>query len=437
MNLPAAATASANTACTPDDGSRLAPRPGTVDDTGLGERLLGELLVRHLHAGGTQNVAALAARTSLCGPVLHELLTGLRRDGRVQVNAVRGGDGALNYALTERGRVSALDSLQRDGYTGPAPVPLEAWTRIVRAQSVRHLRVTRERVHFAFADTVVDPDTLDRLGPAVGSGRALFVHGPPGTGKTYLTQRLSRLFDDTVLVPHAIAVDECIVQVLDPALHHITAPNAPDPMLNRGHDPRYVRCRRPVVITGGELSADMLEVHHDPVQRLHRAPLHLMASNGLLILDDLGRQRVAPQQVLNRWIGPMEEGHDHLLLANGAHFTVPFDLVLVFSTNLAPAELADDAFLRRIGHKIGFGPLSEPAYEAIWDRTCAELGVADDDALCRHAIDALHTAHGVPLLPCHPRDLIAMVADRARYLDEAPRLTREALRTAWDSYFVQ
>jgi hypothetical protein len=208
-------------------------------------------------------------------------------------------------------------------------------------------------------------------------------------------------------------------------------------LLDDGFDPRFVLCRRPLVITGGELSPDMLEVQFDSGTRQYRAPLQLKATNGLFILDDLGRQRVPPQTVLNRWIVPMEESRDYLSLATGQHFSVPFDLVLVFSTNLVPEDLADDAFLRRIGYKIQFEPLSPPQYHAIWQQVCEQQGVPYDAAICQNLIDTLHVPECTPLLPCHPRDLITMALEHAAYVGLKNELRSESLAWAWHNYFVK
>jgi hypothetical protein len=277
---------------------------------------------------------------------------------------------------------------------------------------------------------------LDRLGPAMNSGKAIFVYGAPGTGKTFITQRLARLFDDTCLIPHAIAIGETVVRVFDPSAHRQFQDNSPVVMLNRGHDPRYVLCTRPLVITGGELTTDMLEVQFDPATRQYRAPLQVKANGGMLILDDLGRQRVPPTSVLNRWIMPMEEGVDYLSMSTGQHFRTPFDVILVFSTNMKPKELVDDAFLRRIGYKIGFQALDSQQYHLIWQRVCEVRGVRYDAALCQFMIDSLYLPSRTALLPCHPRDLIGMALDRCTYLDDRSGLSISALRWAWDNYFI-
>jgi predicted ATPase with chaperone activity len=342
----------------------------------------------------------------------------------------------LRYALTERGRSSAQDALARNGYMGAAPLPLETYSQVVREQSVHERLVTRDLMRAAFTDVVLDNEMLDRLGPALNSGKAIFVYGEPGTGKTYITQRLSRLVGDTVLVPYAIALGDTIIQVFDPAVHVPLAVPAAGVRLDDGYDPRFVLCRRPLVVTGGELVPEMLEVQLDPATRQYRAPLQLKATNGLLIIDDLGRQRVPPRTVLNRWIVPMEEGRDYLTLTTGQHFTVLFDLILIFCTNLSPADLADEAFLRRIGYKIQFEPLPPDRYHEIWKQVCEQHGVAYDSSVCQGVIDHLHRPAKIPLLPCHPRDLIDMALDHAAYLGAGDVLEPHALEWAWKNYFV-
>lgn len=419
------------------DLARVAPRPRTIQDTGLRFNLICDLLEKYLYDAGILTLSALSARSALAGPILEEALAFLRREGRIEVRGPSPDEAQLRYALTERGRISAQGSLTRSGYLGRAPVPLEAYSQVVREQSVRDRLVTRELMRAAFADVVLDAGMLDRLGPALNSGKAIFVYGDAGTGKTYITQRLSRLVGDAVLVPHAIAVDETIIQIFDPTVHVPLAAPASGVLLSDGHDPRFVLCRRPLVITGGELIPEMLEVQFDLNTRQFRAPLQLKATNGMLIIDDLGRQRIAPQVVLNRWIVPMEEGRDYLTLPTGQHFAALFDLILVFSTNLKPADLADEAFLRRIGYKIQFVALTPDRYHQIWRQVCEEHGVAYDPALCQKVIEHLHRPSGVPLLPCHPRDLIDMALDHAAYLGMTIELHPDALEWAWKNYFVQ
>lgn len=413
-----------------------APRPKTVAETGLSLTLLTELVAKHLYESGVLTLGTMIKRAALAGPILEEILNFLRREGHVEVRARIADDNGLRFGLTERGRASAQTAMERSGYVGPAPVPLPVYTEVARTQTVRDRLVRRERMHEAFADIVLDRKILDRLGPAMNSGKALFVYGAAGTGKTYITQRLIRLLDDAALVPHALAVGDAVIQLFDPALHIPLQPAEPALLLDDGYDPRFVLCRRPLVMTGGELTTDMLEVQFDPATRRYQAPLQLKATNGMFILDDLGRQRMSPHAVLNRWIVPMEEGADYLRLQSGQHFSVLFDLVLVFSTNLDPSDLADDAFLRRIGYKIEFTSLTIDQYHDIWKQVCGLHAVDYDPAVCQLVIDKLHIPSRTPLMPCHPRDLIDMALDHAAYLGEADELSIDSLRWAWQNYFL-
>jgi len=414
----------------------MARRPRKAADTGLSLSFLSELLEKHLYEAGVLTLPLLGQRTALAGPILEEVLSFLRKEGRVEVRAQTSEGNGLRYALTERGRASAQAGLARSGYVGPAPVPLDTYTEIARAQSVRDRLITRSQMHTSFADVVLDSEMLDRLGPALNSGKAIFVYGDAGTGKSYITQRLMRLLGDAALIPHAIAVGEVVIQIFDPAVHIPVEKPALCVLLDDGYDPRFVLCRRPLVLTGGELVPEMLEVQFDPATRQYRAPLQLKATNGMFILDDLGRQRVAPQAILNRWIVPMEEGRDYLSLPGGQHFSILFDVLLVFSTNIQPAELADDAFLRRIGYKIRFETLAVGHYHEIWKQVCEQHGVRYDPAICQSVIDNLHTPSHTPLLPCHPRDLIDMALDHAAYFGTADDLRYDSLTWAWQNYFI-
>ncbi len=415
----------------------VAPRPVTLADTGLPATLLCDLLEKHLFEGGVLTLGALSRRMGMAGSLIEELLNFMRQEGRTEVRPRSIEEQGLRFGLTERGRQSAMDSLARSGYIGPAPVPLDQYLLVSSKQTVRNRKVTRAQIEQLFAEVVVPPGMLERLGPSMNSGKAIFVYGHAGTGKTYLTQKLTGLFGDEVLIPHAIAVGDTIIQVFDASLHKAIGPGEPGLMLSDGHDPRYVACRRPVVITGGELGPEMLEIQYDAATRQYRAPLQLKATNGVFILDDLGRQRVAPEIVLNRWIVPMEEGRDYLSLGTGQHFSVLFDLVLIFSTNLDPLQLADEAFLRRIGYKLRFDPLEPLQYMEIWGQVCALNGVAHDPELSDYMIKEFHSRFSVPLLPCHPRDLIGIALDRAAYMGEEAGLSRDSLRWAWENYFVR
>ncbi len=423
---------------TVDEFARLAPRPKSIADTGLSQPFLADLLSKHLLTAGVLSLNLITKRMGLPARLLEDILHFMRQEARVEVLPVDIETGALRYGLTDRGRALAANAFAIGGYAGPAPVPLAEYVEIVKSQTVHDHNVTGHDVRQAFSDVVVSDDLLDRIGPSLNSGRAIFIYGPAGTGKTYLTSRMARVFSSSVLIPHAISINETVVSIFDPVIHKaITRETRSSLAIEDNVDERYVVCERPAIVVGGELTEDMLEIQFDPNNREYRAPLQLKANNGLFIIDDMGRQRVAPQTVFNRWILPLEEKRDYLSLGSGRHFSVPFDLVLVFSTNMKPADLADEAFLRRIGYKIRFPHLEPHQYEEIWRDQCLENGIPFDPSVVDYVINGLHKQHRVPLLPCHPRDLLGLSMDRAIYTNQPRELTPEVLDWAWENYFAR
>lgn len=417
----------------------LAPRPGTLAATGLSTDFLADLASKILLRSGVLSVSALADRLGLAGGVLVEVLAHLRREARVELRPTGKTEAELFYTLTDRGRNLALDALLRDGYVGRAPVTLEDYSRMVTTQAARDRRVNRAVMQQALKGAIVSDALRDQLGTALRSRRALFLYGPAGTGKTYLAGRLRHALPGEILMPHAVVCNGLTLRIFDSAVHHevdLSKNHAPL-KLKEGFDQRYVCCQRPVIHVGGELEASMLDVELRAATRELVAPLQLKANNGLLVIDDLGRQRSTPEQILNRWIVPMEDRIDHFSIGGGAYFSVPFDVVLVFSTNLEPANLTDDALRRRLGYKIPFGPITPAAYRQIWEQTCTTLRLPFDPELVDYAIEELHGRRGVELLPVHPRDLLNMVVDRLRYEERDLVLNRDLLVGAWDSNFFR
>lgn len=422
-----------------DPFAMLTPMPVTLAQTEVPVNVLRDLLLKHLFLESVASIRRLAQRLHLAGSVVEELTTLLRDDALLELSREINGDGTLAFRLSERGRRQALDALARSGYVGPAPISLQLYRRVVEYFSTAQLAVTRARVQKHFSGFVLEPSLLDQLGAAFNARRAVFVYGGAGTGKTYTLAHMGRLFHDICLVPHALVVKDAIVQVFDPQLHKPLGETAPARTLRfaDGHDLRFVPCVRPIVVTGGELTADLLEVQFDARTQMHQAPLQLKANNGLFFIDDIGRQSIAPQAIFNRWIIPMEERRDFLTLANGEHFEVPFDVQLVFSSNINPLDLADEASLRRIGFKIHFAPIAPQAYGEIWRQELARRELPFDAAVLDHVLKNLHGKTGVAPLPCHPRDLIGTALTRLIYLDEQRVLTVELMDWAWQSYFVQ
>jgi predicted ATPase with chaperone activity len=417
----------------------LAPRPSTLATTGLSPELLADLASKLLLRSGVLSLSVLVSRLTIAGSILMEVLALLRREARIEVRPGGSSEAELSYTLTDRGRELALHALHRDGYIGPAPVPLEDYARVVKAQAAHERRVNRMVMQHALKDLVVGDELRDRLGAALRSGRALFLYGPAGTGKTLLASRLRRALPGEILIPHAVVVNGTMLRLYDPSAHEeVDLSGVHSPLLlSAGFDRRYVCCQRPVIHVGGELEASMLDVELREATRELVTPLQLKANNGLLVIDDLGRQRSTTEQILNRWIVPMEERTDHFSIGGGAYFSVPFDVVLVFSTNLKPETLTDDALRRRLGYKIAFGPITSAAYRQIWEQTCVALKLPFDRDLVDYVIEELHRRRGVELMPVHPRDLLNMVVDRLRYEERELTLDRDLLMWAWDSNFFQ
>lgn len=418
--------------------TQLAPRCASVGATGLTPELLADLLLKHLLHTGPLTSAVLAERLGLPGPVVEHILQFLRQEGRLHLQTNGSFDNGPRLALTERGRQHATDALQRCGYVGPAPVPLDTYVRAVHAQAIPRNSLTRESTRQSFRSIVMAADLCDRIGVAMGSGRAIFIYGTAGAGKTYIASRLIGAMPGEVLVPHAIEVNNKIIRVFDPSVHEqleLLEGNR-RVLLAQGFDGRFALCARPLIIVGGDLSLDMLDVQFNAAAREYNAPLQMKANNGLLVIDDLGRQRFLPQRLFDRWIVPLEHRVDYLTVGTDARFQTPCNAIVVFSTNLEPGDLTDDAVLRRLAYKIKLGPLAIDLYMRIWVAVCDEMKVTFDKDLLNYALTELYPASGCPLLACHPRDLIGMALDKAGYDQRGGRFTAEDLRWAWDIYFL-
>lgn len=418
-----------------------APVPITLQQTRLSSQLLKDLALKHIFDRSVVSIRDLCESMSLSGPVVEQIIQLLRDEALVELSSAGQYQDELAYRLTDRGRFEARDALSRSGYSGPAPVALEDYINVTEKYSIRKHRITQEQVHKLFTDFVIEAELQDQLGAALNSHRAIFLYGPPGTGKTYTISKLCELYGDSCLIPHAIASGDAIVQVYDPQIHKpLPEPDHRDiPSLRyaEGFDSRYVPCHRPLVVVGGELTLDQLEINYQPETRLYQAPLQLKANNGIFLIDDMGRQAVPPKAIFNRWIVPMEDRRDFLTLNTGQHFEVPFDVQLIFSSNINPYKLADDAFLRRIGFKIMFDHIDDSAYIRIWKQELEKRGLSFDSDIVDYLINTLHKQHNVQLAPCHPRDIINTALSRINYLSSTPELTETLLDWAWNNYFVR
>ncbi len=412
--------------------------PRSIEDTGISFLFLIDLLLKIMFFGGQLKLKDLSARSKLPPAVIDPLLAFMRTEHLCEVPRRGEADVDIAYALTELGRLRAEDALKKSQYVGPAPVSHASYVAQVEAQSVHRMGITREVLAQAFDGVVVNASTLHIFGAALNSGRAIFVHGPSGGGKTFIAEKLVGVLRGHVYVPHAILVDSEVIQILDPLVHKpvenaLTKVVTLDRM--EAHDTRWVLCHRPVVLTGGELTLAMLDLDFDRTTRFYNAPPQVKANNGLFIVDDLGRQLVPPRDLMNRWIVPLDRRMDYLALHTGNKFPVPFDVIVIFSSNLRPADLADDAFMRRLGYKIHVGPLDQAQYGEVVRQACKRYGVLFSDASLQFLIHECHEREGRPLLACIPWDIIGQVRDLALYEGAEPAMTAKTLRWAWANYF--
>ena len=419
--------------------AELPSAPRQPKDAGLPLLLLNELLLKVMHQHGLQHLNELAQHLKLGPSLLEELFVQLRKEALVEVRLRGALDGDVVYELTSAGRSRAADALSRNLYSGPAPVPIAAYTERVLAQSVAGMSVTKQRLERVLADVAMRPELRDQLGAAMNSQRAVMLYGPPGAGKTYLCEQMARMLLGSIAVPYAVEVAGEIIRLFDPLVHklaHSLQDLRPSLDNRQRADARWLMCERPVVVTGGELTLEMLDLVFDPRAGYYQAPPHFKANNGLFLVDDLGRQLITPRQLLNRWLVPMEQRHDYLMLRNGAKFRIPFDTLLLFSTNLQPAEVADDAFLRRISYKIYVGEVDLDDYRKITREVCEARAVQFTEAAFDYLVQHYHLRLERPLLACYPRDLVSQIADYAAYLGRPPELSTDMLDWAWHNYFA-
>ena len=428
----------------PRDRLPAPPVPETGADTGLLPEAIADLLLKTLYVQGARSGQQLVEFICLPFPLVDEQLMRLQQERLIEVRRTVGaGRGGYIFELGSAGTDRAREAMQTNQYVGPAPVPILQYNAWIERQSVRTLHVTRDRLAAAFADLVIDARLLDTLGPAVNSARSLFIFGDSGNGKTHIAERIAGLFGQTFYLPHAVDVNGQIMVVYDPVYHQAVAEPEPSSdaepdWLRRlpEHDRRFVRVRRPVVLTGGELTLEQLDLQYDEHTKMYQAPFQVKANGGVLIVDDFGRQRVPPRDLLNRWIVPLEKRIDYLTLHTGSKFPVPFDCLLIFATNLDPGALVEEAFLRRIHYKI-FMPSPERAqYEEIFRRCCATHGIAYRADAVEQVYRDYYAGRGIRPRGCHPRDITDHVTDIARFHRIEPVLSAELVEDACRTYFL-
>jgi predicted ATPase with chaperone activity len=401
-------------------------RPTTIQELNISRRVLDELALKRLYYSGECNILDLSADLRVDESIVEEIFYRFRKD---QLCEVTGMSGPLHrITLTSRGRERAIEYLSQNQYVGPVPVSLRDYHARVQAQSVTRLDIDSSKVEQALCGLVLDPAVVRKLGTAMASGRSIFLYGSTGSGKSSVAESLGWvLAEDKIHIPHAIEVDGQIIAVFDPAVHETVVEEEPA-------DPRWVCCRRPRLLVGGELNIEMLDLDFNPTTKFFSAPVQLKANNGLLIVDDLGRQRIRPVELLNRWVVPLDRRIDFLTIVGGKKIEVPFDMFVVFATNLAPSDLVDEAFLRRLHTKIKLDTISTEQFHEIFRRVCDDTLQYD-----RALVDQLVTCivnNGRPLRACYPRDIVNQVRWAARFDGQEPQLTWDALLQAYQNYFV-
>jgi predicted ATPase with chaperone activity len=431
----------------PSEAAPFVPQPQTVEDTGLDLSSILDLVVKAIYFGGRPAARQIAAQLALPFPVVEEVLAFLKREQYAEVVGSAGmGEQLYQYALSAKGMEKAEEALARNAYIGPAPVPFDLYLEVLKQQSITSMRVTPEAVDAALSHLVLHESVSAALGPAVNSGRSMLLYGGSGNGKSTITAAIGRMLPGEVLIPYAIDLNGTIIKVFDPRVHREIPPDqqvdrrAGEANGNgngeRRRDRRWVIARRPMITAGGELTLNELELRYSPQSKFYIAPLQWKANSGILIVDDFGRQMIQPQELLNRWIVPMEERVDHLSLHSGDMVEVPFEVLLIFSTNLHPSQLGDEAFFRRIRHKIEIPDPTREQFLEILRRVCQQREIPLDPVAADHLIATYYDAAGRAFKGCHPRDIVDLVADICAYHGEQPALTMKYIDRACHSYFV-
>jgi len=417
------------------------PPPLTkIEDTGLNLLNVADLVLKVLYLGGVLAGHEISEIVKLpYTGVLETVIDFLKREKYVEVRGAGGfGEASYQYIISAKGAEKAREAMERSQYAGAAPVTLAQYVNSLRAQNRERLVVHETELKQVLEHLVISEELLGRVGPAVNSGRSIFLYGPPGNGKTTISEVIGRMIlGDDMWIPYAIDVDGQIIRVFDDVNHVVSEKAAIKQGTGLISDPRWIRIKRPMIMVGGELTLAGLDLVYDDTNKFYEAPFQVKANGGMFLIDDFGRQQVRPRDLLNRWIVPLEKGVDFLTLHTGRKIEIPFFVLIVFSTNLDPRELVDEAFLRRIRHKI---EITDPSYEEfreIFKRVCEAKKIKYDEQALAYLLKEWYINHDRALRSVHPRDIINQLIDIASYLNQPPTLTRELLDRAAASYFVK
>ncbi|MDA3789078.1 MAG: ATPase [Desulfobacula sp.] len=413
---------------------KTVPRmPKNLSQTGLSQSFIDDLIIKHALNLREFSLADMGNGTKLSLAIINDAVERMRKAHLMVVKSAEGlSRRSYVFNLSEAGENRAKNLLQVSMYTGPAPVSFDDYKNICETQTIKSIFVDEQAIADACSNIIITKELLQQLGPAVCSGKAIFLYGPPGNGKTTIAEIIGNVLNDAIYIPYAIEIGGQIITIYDQGTH--VAVNNSDE--TEDIDKRWIKIKRPMIMTGGEMTLKGLDLDFNPISKFYEAPLQVKANNGIFIVDDFGRQQVDPQVLLNRWIVPLERRKDFLTLHTGMKIEIPFDQLVIFSTNLEPKKLADEAFLRRIRYKIKIDHPEIKEYKLIFKRVCESNGIPFDQELFVYLINELYGKNRVRLNACHCRDLLDWIIDNAHYRNKKPVLSREALAESWKNYFV-